>query len=189
MFYEAEGTSGRLNFNFLPFSISETVNAVTNVVPDRTLADNFSACRLARRLEAWAGIRCRSMRSAGRPAVELRVSARDRQPHEPRNELRRDKGRAISRRRRTSTSPAGPGNIQARRPYPRFGNMSIHSQARSSDTRRCRRSCRSGCRRVLVSRVAYLVADPPTQPAPGIGGNFTYEHRARGHWTSRTFSR
>ena len=28
MFYEAEGTSGRLNFHFLPFSMSETVNAV-----------------------------------------------------------------------------------------------------------------------------------------------------------------
>ena len=41
MFYEAEGTSGRLNFHFLPFSLSEGVNAVTNVVPDRTLANYF----------------------------------------------------------------------------------------------------------------------------------------------------
>ena len=41
MFYEAEGTSGRLNFHFLPFSMSETVNAVTNVVPNRTTADYF----------------------------------------------------------------------------------------------------------------------------------------------------
>ena len=41
MFYEAEGTSGRLNFHFLPFSMSETVNATTNVVPTRTTADFF----------------------------------------------------------------------------------------------------------------------------------------------------
>ena len=41
MFYEAEGTSGRLNFHFLPFSMSETVNAATNVVPTRTTADFF----------------------------------------------------------------------------------------------------------------------------------------------------
>ena len=41
MFYEAEGTSGRLNFNFLPFSLSETVNATANVVPTRTLANYF----------------------------------------------------------------------------------------------------------------------------------------------------
>src|SRR4029079_10992589 len=41
VFYEAEGTSGRLNFNFLPFSLSETVTAATNVVPTRTLGDFF----------------------------------------------------------------------------------------------------------------------------------------------------
>ena len=57
MFYEAEGTSGRLNFHFLPFSLSERVNAVTNVVPTARRPTIFWACRSARRSEAWAGIR------------------------------------------------------------------------------------------------------------------------------------
>ncbi len=39
IFYEAEGTDGRLNFNFLPFRISETLTAAVNAVPNRTLAD------------------------------------------------------------------------------------------------------------------------------------------------------
>ena len=58
MFYEAEGTSGRLNFHFLPFSMSETVNA-----DDQRRADPHDggllsrACRSARRSEASAGTR------------------------------------------------------------------------------------------------------------------------------------
>ena len=39
IFYEAEGTDGRLNFNFIPFRVSETVTAAVNTVPNRTLAD------------------------------------------------------------------------------------------------------------------------------------------------------
>ena len=56
MFYEAEGTSGRLNFNFLPFSVSETVTATTNVVPNRTIG---------RLLAGRAVRRSRSAASAG----------------------------------------------------------------------------------------------------------------------------
>ena len=41
VFYEAEGTSGRLNFNFIPFSLSESVTATPNVVPTRTLANFY----------------------------------------------------------------------------------------------------------------------------------------------------
>ena len=39
IFYEAEGTDGRLNFNFIPFRVSETLTAAANTVPTRTLAD------------------------------------------------------------------------------------------------------------------------------------------------------
>ena len=39
IFYEAEGTDGRLNFNFIPFRVSETLTAAVNAVPNRTLAD------------------------------------------------------------------------------------------------------------------------------------------------------
>ena len=58
MFYEAEGTSGRLNFHFLPFSMSETVNAADERRADpHDGATFFLACRSARRSEAWAGTR------------------------------------------------------------------------------------------------------------------------------------
>ncbi|HEY9714973.1 MAG TPA: hypothetical protein V6C72_16005, partial [Chroococcales cyanobacterium] len=41
MYYEPEGTSGRVNRNILPLLLSETVNQTANVVPTRTFANFF----------------------------------------------------------------------------------------------------------------------------------------------------
>ncbi len=69
-----------------------------------------------------------------------------------------------------------PAIFKARRPYPRFGNMSIHSQARSTEyhalqTKFQKRT--SGGYWYLVSHTWSQTLT--TQPAPGIGGNFTYD--------------
>ncbi len=40
-YYQIESTNIRLNFNFLPFDFTETVNATTGVVPTQTTADFF----------------------------------------------------------------------------------------------------------------------------------------------------
>jgi hypothetical protein len=70
----------------------------------------------------------------------------------------------------------GPGSIQARRPYPRFGNMSIHSQARSSEYH----ALQTKFQKRTSDGYWYLVSHTwsktlTTEPAPGIGGNFTYD--------------
>ncbi len=46
IFYEPEGTSGRVNRNILPFLLAETVNQTANVVPNRTLGDFFLGSQL-----------------------------------------------------------------------------------------------------------------------------------------------
>jgi hypothetical protein len=46
IFYEPEGTSGRVNRNILPFLLSETVNQTANVVPIRTTANFFLGSQL-----------------------------------------------------------------------------------------------------------------------------------------------
>jgi hypothetical protein len=46
IFYEPEGTSGRVNRNILPFLLSETVNQTQNVVPTRTTANFFLGAQL-----------------------------------------------------------------------------------------------------------------------------------------------
>jgi hypothetical protein len=46
IFYEPEGTSGRVNRNILPFLLLETVNQTQNVVPTRTTANFFLGAQL-----------------------------------------------------------------------------------------------------------------------------------------------
>ena len=46
IFFEPEGTSGRVNRNILPFLLAETVNQTTNVVPNRTTANFFLGSQL-----------------------------------------------------------------------------------------------------------------------------------------------
>jgi hypothetical protein len=46
IFFEPEGTSGRVNRNILPFLLSETVNQTANVIPTRTTANFFLGSQL-----------------------------------------------------------------------------------------------------------------------------------------------
>jgi len=46
MFYEPEGTSGRVNHNMLPYLLSETVNQTAGIIPTRTLANFFLGSQL-----------------------------------------------------------------------------------------------------------------------------------------------
>jgi hypothetical protein len=177
VFYEAEGTSGRLNFHFLPFSMSEGVNATTNVIPTRTLANYFLNVPFGASVgtvgwnplttEADFGFDQRwnfgvQREIARRMSLEVNyvgTKGTNQQQAEPIN------------------IPApGPGSIQARRPYPRFGNMSIHSQARSSEYH----ALQTKFQKRTSDGYWYLVSHTwsktlTTEPAPGIGGNFTYD--------------
>ena len=179
MFYEAEGTSGRLNFNFLPFSMSETVNATNpgTVVPTRTTADFFLGVPFGSSvgsvgwnpltLDADFGTDQRwnfgvQREIASRMSLEVNyVGTRGLNQQEAEN---------------INLPPAGSGAIQTRRPYPRFGNMSIHSQARDTEYH----ALQSKLQKRTSGGVWYLVSytyssTDTTVPAPGIGGNFTYD--------------
>ena len=177
MFYEAEGTSGRLNFHFLPFSLSEGVNAVANVVPDRTLANYFLGVPFGASvgtigwnpltLDAQFGYDQRwnigfQREIAARMSLDVNyvgTKGSNQQEAEPIN-----------------TPPAGAGNIQLRRPYSRFGNMSIHSQARSTEYHALQSKIQKRTSNGYWYLASYTWSQTlTTQPAPGIGGNFTYD--------------
>jgi len=177
MFYEAEGTSGRLNFHFLPFSMSETVSAVANVVPTRTTADYFLGVPFGASvgsvgwnpltLDAQFGYDQRwnfgfQREIANRMSLEMNYVG--------------TKGSNQQESENINLPDAGAGDIQARRPYPRFGNMSIHSQARSTEYH----ALQTKFQKRTSNGYWYLVSHTwsqtlTTQPAPGIGGNFTYD--------------
>ena len=161
MFYEAEGTSGRLNFHFLPFSMSETVNAVTNVVPNRTTADYFLGVPFGASVGSvgWNPLTL-DAQFGYRPAVELRVSARDRQPDEPRNELRRDQGQQSAGGGEHQPSGCGPRRYPG---APAVSALRQHEHSQPGEIDRVPRAAdevpEADVERLLVSRVAYMVAD------------------------------
>ena len=177
MFYEAEGTSGRLNFHFLPFSLSEGVTALANVVPDRTLANYFLGVPFGASvgtigwnpltLDAQFGYDQRwnigfQREVAARMSLDVNyvgTKGSNQQEAEPIN------------------IPApGPGNVQLRRPYSRFGAMNIHSQARSTEYHALQSRFQKRTSNGYWYLASYTWSQTlTTQPAPGIGGNFTYD--------------
>jgi Carboxypeptidase regulatory-like domain len=177
MFYEAEGTSGRLNFHFLPFSMSEAITATSNVVPTRTLANYFLGEPFGASVGAvgwnpltldadfgfdqrWnIGVQREVMNRMSLEVNYVGTKGTNQQQAEPIN-----------------IPPPGPGNVQARRPYSRFGNMNIHSQARSSEYH----ALQSKLQKRTSNGYWYLISHTwseslTTEPAPAIGGNFTYD--------------
>jgi hypothetical protein len=177
VFYEAEGTSGRLNFNFLPFSLSEGVNATANVVPNRTLGNYFLNVPFGQSvgsvgwtplpLEAQMGYDQRwnlgvQREILNRTSVELNyvgTKGSNQQEAEPIN------------------IPApGEGNIQLRRPYPRFGNLNVHTQARSSEYHALQAKLQKRPSGGLWYLLSYTFSRSlTTAPAQGLGGNYTYD--------------
>jgi hypothetical protein len=72
--------------------------------------------------------------------------------------------------------PAGPGAIQARRPYPRFGTLSMHTQALSSEYHALQAKLQKRASNGYWYIVSYTFSKSlTTAPAPEIGGNFTYD--------------
>ena len=177
VFYEAEGTSGRLNFNFIPFSLAESVTATVNAVPTRTLADfylgvpfgasvgtvNWSPLPFEARMgydQRWnIGIQQEVFNRTALDVNYVGTRGSNQQQAEPIN-----------------LPPAGPGSVQARRPYPRFGNVTVYTQALSSEYHALQAKLQKRVSNSLWYLVSYTLSKSMrTLPAPEIGGNYTYE--------------
>jgi hypothetical protein len=177
VFYEAEGTSGRLNFNFIPFSLSESVTATPNVVPTRTLANFYLGAPFGTSVGtvSWNPLPLAAhMGSDQRWNVGVQQELFDRTVLEL--NYVGTKGSNQQQSEPINIPEPGPGSVQARRPYPRFGNVNIHSQALSSDYH----ALQSKFQRRVSDGLWYLVSytfsrSMTTAPAPEIGGNFTYD--------------
>jgi len=177
LFYEAEGTSGRLNFNFLPFSLSETVTAAVNTVPTRTLADFYQGVPFGTAVGTvgWSPLPLEAR--AGR---DQRWNVGFQQELFPLTTLEINyvgtSGAHQQQAENINLPPAGPGSVQTRRPYPRFGNLSIQTQAMSSRYHALQTKLQKRLSDGFWYLVSYTYSSSlRTVPAPEIGGNYTYE--------------
>jgi len=176
-FYEAEGTSGRLNFNFLPFSLSETVTAAVNNVPTRTLADFYQGVPFGTAVGTVGWIPLPLEAKAGR---DQRWSIGFQQELLALTTLEVNyvgtTGAHQQQAENINLPPAGPGSVQTRRPYPRFGNLSINTQAMSSRYHALQAKLQKRVSDGFWYLVSYTYSSSlRTVPAPEIGGNYVYE--------------
>lgn len=133
IFYGPEHTNNQLNFNYLPYSLSETVHALKGVAPTRTTADFFLGQPFGAGISApgWA------------PLPEHDEMTRfDHWNFGVEHEFTRDTmlavdyvgtgGQNLEGSLAFNDPPPGPGSVQARRPYPFFGGMSYTENNGSS---------------------------------------------------------
>jgi len=177
IFYEAEGTSGRLNFNFLPFSLSESVTAAVNVVPARTLADFYQGVPFGTAVGTvgWSPLPLEAQ--AGR---DERWNIGFQQELFALTTLEVNyvgtMGSHQQQAENINLPPAGPGSVQARRPYPRFGNLSVNTQAMSSRYHALQTKLQKRLSAGFWYLASYTFSSSLRRvPAPEIGGNYTYE--------------
>jgi hypothetical protein len=179
IFYEAEGTDGRLNFNFIPFRISETVTAPVNAVPTRTLADFWLGAPVGTSVGAVTWI---PLPLEAKPGRDQRWNLGIQRQLLSHTAVEIDyvgtTGDHQTAAENINLPPAGPGSVQARRPYPRFGNISVQTQAQSSDYHALQLKVQQRPSKGLWYLVSYTYSNATRRvPAPEIGGNFTYEHQ------------
>jgi hypothetical protein len=179
IFYEAEGTDGRLNFNFIPFRVSETLTAAVNAVPNRTLADFWLGVPVGASVGSVTWV---PLPLEAQPGRDQRWNLGIQRQLFSHTALEVDyvgtTGDHQTAAENINLPPAGAGSVQSRRPYPRFGNLSVQTQAQSSDYQALQIKLQQRPAHGLWYLVSYTYSESTRRvPAPEIGGNYTYENQ------------
>lgn len=178
MFYEPEGTSGRVNRNILPFLLSETVNQTANVVPNRTFVNFFLGSQLGSAL---------ANPSMSPTPAHLNMGENDHYSLAIERQLS-DKslveiayvanhGVHLQGTDDFNDPPPGPGAVQGRRPYQPWGTISMQSQDQSTtyESLQSKFQHRMGSGLALLVSYTWSKFLQETQ-TPQVGGNLGFEH-------------
>lgn len=123
----------RLNFNFLPWDLSETINATQNVVPNRTLGNYYLGAPYGSSITnpSWIPATVRALVGYDEH-FSLGVQHQLRQRMSLEVDYAGNRGLHQQSSDSFNDPSAGPGAVQTRRPYPIFGTMSTDRQDASS---------------------------------------------------------
>jgi hypothetical protein len=132
-FYQLESTNIRLNFNFLPFALVETLNAPTNVVPTQATANFFLNQAFGAGLSpSQSPVSWEPLPERADVASDPRFSFGVQRQLPAGMVLSVDYvgtvGRHLPGSLDINDPPAGPGSVQARRPYTNYGTISYNTQ-------------------------------------------------------------
>ncbi len=177
MYYEPEGTSGRVNYNILPFLLAETVNQTANVVPNRTIADFFLGSALGSTT---------TNPSMSPTLTHLSMGENDHWSLSVERQLT-DKSyidvayvanHALHLQSSDSFNTPTPatGAIQGRRPYQPWGSLTYQSQDQSAAYQSLQAKWQQRMNHGLAAMVSYTYSKflQKTQ-TPQAGGDWAYE--------------
>jgi len=177
MYYEPEGTSGRVNYNILPFLLAETVNQTANVVPNRTIADFFLGSQLGSTTtnpSMSPTLTHMSMGENDHWSLSLERQLTDKSyidvAYVANHALHLQSSDSFN------TPTPATGAIQARRPYQPWGSLSYNSQDQSATYQSLQAKWQQRMNHGLSAMVSYTYSKflQKTQ-TPQAGGDWAYE--------------
>jgi Carboxypeptidase regulatory-like domain len=177
IFYEPEGTGGRVNRNILPFLLSETVNQTANVVPNRTFANFFLGSPLGSAATNPAILPTLTHLKVGRNehysfAVQQQLS--------PKTVFNiayvGNLGLHLQSTDDFNDPSPGFGGVQARRPYQPWGTITYQSQDLGTTYQSLQTKLEHRAGNGITGLIAYTWSKfMQSNQSPPLGGNIGYE--------------
>jgi hypothetical protein len=177
IFYEPEGTGGRVNHNMLPYLLSETVNQTTGVVPNRTLGNFFVGSQLGSSTSNPSLLPTLIHTSVGRNAhysfgFQQQLSSKDvLDVYYVGNH-----GLHLQSTDDFNDPSPGPGAVQGRRPFQPWGTITFQSQDLTDTYQSLQAKVEHRMSNGLSGLVSYTWSKfLQFNQSPSVGGNLGYE--------------
>ena len=178
MFYEPEGTSGRVNLSVLPYRLSETQTQTQNVVPTRTLANFFNGAPLGSAL---------ANPTLSPSKTHLNVGYNEHYSFGLQQQLTKtdvieigyvgNHGVDLNGTNDFNDPSPGPGSVQSRRPYQPWGTITFNTQDTQTNYNSFQAKLDHRSSHGLSGLVAYTYSKfMQFNQSPALGGNTGYEY-------------
>jgi hypothetical protein len=179
IFYEPEGTSGRVNLNILPYRLAETINQTQNVTPTRTLANYFQGSALGSATSTPSLAPTRLHLRMGRNihfSLNIQHQFSEHDVFEIGYVGNRGLHLSSSNDANVPVAP-GPGAIQSRRPYPLWSGITYQTQDMSNKYHSLQAKFEHRFSYGFSTLVAYTWSKVMQyNQASALGGNTAYEY-------------
>lgn len=179
IFYEPEGTSGRVNLNILPYRLAETINQTQNVTPTRTLANYFQGSALGSATSTPSLAPTRLHLRMGRNihfSLNIQHQFSEHDVFEIGYVGNRGLHLSSSNDANVPVAP-GPGAIQSRRPYSLWSGITYQTQDMSNKYHSLQAKFEHRFSYGFSTLVAYTWSKVMQyNQASALGGNTAYEY-------------
>jgi hypothetical protein len=178
IFYEPEGTSGRVNLNMLPYRLNETQNQTPNVAPTRNLANFFLGAPLGSALANPTLVPTKTHLSMGQNIHYSLDIQRQFSNHDVFDiGYVGNRGVHLNSSNDFNDPLPGPGSIQSRRPYQPWGTISFNTQdmSQSYSSLQTKFEHRFSHQFMFLTSYTWSKLMMYSQ-SPALGGNNAYEY-------------